>query len=134
MKILELNTQKENENSYKSNLKQIIKTIIDEQPDVFSLQGVSQSSTSPRVIMTDNLGYVPNKWEHIRIRLDNSALSIAEMLRKERLPYKWTWRSFDSKQRGLEQGMAVFVKNANHNLEQFSLEDKIKCIKEIEYE
>ena len=118
MKILELNTQKENENSYKSNLKQIIKTIIDEQPDVFSLQGVSQSSTSPRVIMTDNLGYVPNKWEHIRIRLDNSALSIAEMLRKERLPYKWTWRSLLK--------MLIIIWNNFHS--------KIKYIKEIEYE
>lgn len=131
MKILEFKTKQEN--SCKSKLQEIVKRIIIEQPDVFSLQGVSQSLTSPRLVMTDNLGYVPDRSEHIRIRLDNSALCIAEMLKRERLLYRWTWVASVDERKEFEHGMAVFVKEKN-DLEQHFFEEVIKRIKETNYE
>ena len=109
MRIFELNTQDLTEEERKNRLKEIVRNIVVEQPDTFSLKGAGQSLSSPRLVMTDNLGYVPDKQEHIRIRLDNHALCVAEMLKREGFLYKWTWAP--SHILNNEYGTAIFRKN-----------------------
>ena len=133
MKILELNTQYIIEENCNNKLQECVKKILSEQPDTFSLKDVSQSLTAPKLLMTDNLGYVPRLEEHVRIRLDNPALSVAAMLRKSGFLYKWTWIPSKDGHGQFEKGIAVFCRDSFSGAEQFFFEQE-EQIKEIVYE
>lgn len=119
MKILTLNTHSLIEENYADKLKEFVKWIIDVQPDVFSLQEVNQSLSSPKLIAIENLGYVPCKGEHIQLLLDNHAIQIAEMLRKEGLSYEWTWIPLKIGYGRFEEGLAIFSKTPIEDTTQF---------------
>jgi len=119
MKILELTTQNIAEDNIKNKLKEFVKQIIGEQPDTFSLKEARQSLASPLLLMTDNLGYVPSKNGFVRIRLDNYALCVAEMLKREGFHYKWTWIPVEMTHDKEEKGIAIFSRVHEDNLEQF---------------
>lgn len=128
MKILTLNTHSLIEENYENKLREFVKWIIDVQPDVFSLQEVNQSLSSPKLVATDNLGYVPCKGEHIRILLDNHALRIAEMLKAEGFSYEWTWIPLKIGYDRFEEGLAIFSKSPIEDTRQFYI-SKIKDMK-----
>lgn len=134
MKILELDTQYIIEETCAEQLDKCVKKIISEQPDTFSLKDVSQSLTAPKLLMTDNLGYVPYHKEHVRIRLDNHALSVAAMLKKSGFSYKWTWIPSKGEHGQVEKGMAVFCRDSIQEAEEFIFGKNWKQTKEIIYE
>lgn len=134
MKNLELDTQYIIEETCAEQLSKCVKKIISEQPDTFSLKDASQSLTAPKLLMTDNLGYVPCHKEHVRIRLDNHALSVAAMLKRAGFSYKWTWIPSKGEHGQFEKGMAVFCRDSIEEAEEFIFGQNQEQIKEIIYE
>lgn len=134
MKGLELNAHYIIEENCNRKIKECVQKIISEQPYTFFLKGVSQSSSSPRLVKTDNLGYVPCKMGHAMIRLDNHALSVAEMLKREGFPYKWTWIPSKVDHGQFEKGVAVFCRESMEEAEQFIFWQQEMEIKETIYE
>jgi hypothetical protein len=133
MRKLDLNMQYIIGENYDNRLQECVKKILSEQPDTFSLKDASQSLTAPKLLMTDNLGYVPRLEEHVRIRLDNPALSVAAMLRKSGFLYKWTWIPSKDDHGQFEKGIAVFCRDSFSGAEQFFFEQE-EQIKENVYE
>lgn len=134
MKILELNTQYIIEETCTEKLNECVKKIISEQPDTFSLKDASQSLTAPKLLMTDNLGYVPRQREHVRIRLDNPALSVAAMLKRAGFAYKWTWIPSKDENEQFEKGMAVFCRESMKEADHFIFGQNGEQAEEIVYE
>ena len=102
MKILTLNTHSLMEENYEEKLKQFAEMVKKELPRVFALQEVNQSMSAEEVEKPE--GYVScgggkfigitsgTKGKScIRIRKDNHAYRLSQLLRTDGLEYEWTW-------------------------------------------
>ena len=119
MKILTLNTHSLMEENYEEKLKQFAEMVKKELPRVFALQEVNQSMSAEEVEKPE--GYVScgggkfigitsgTKGKScIRIRKDNHAYRLSQLLRTGGLEYEWTWIGAKVGYGKYDEGLAVF--------------------------
>ena len=102
MKILTLNTHSLMEENYEEKLKQFAEMIKKELPRVFALQEVNQSMSAEEVEKPKGyiscsggkfIGITSGTKEKscIRIREDNHAYRLSQLLWEDGFEYEWTW-------------------------------------------
>lgn len=106
MKILTLNTHSLVEPDYESKLKLFVKMIIKERPDVVALQEVNQLMAAAEVNPGDE--YVEVYRFKGKIREDNHAYRVSQMLKEAGLSYYWTWIGAKKGYDIYDEGMAIF--------------------------
>lgn len=106
MKILTLNTHSLVEPDYENKLKLFVEMIVKERPDVFALQEVNQLMAADEVHPGDK--YVEVYRFKGKIRKDNHAYRVNEMLKEAGLSYYWTWIGAKKGYDVYDEGMAMF--------------------------
>ncbi|MBE6837566.1 MAG: hypothetical protein E7509_06235 [Ruminococcus sp.] len=88
MKLMTLNTHSLVEENYEEKLKEFVKGVIAEKPDIIALQEINQSVCGD-VVKGKIEGYFPS-CKGIKIKSDNHLLTVFKMLKKEGLFYHFT--------------------------------------------
>ncbi|MBQ7923213.1 MAG: endonuclease/exonuclease/phosphatase family protein [Clostridia bacterium] len=89
MKLLTLNTHSLIEENYPAKLREFVKMIAAEMPDIIALQEVNQSMDSSTVDTAILSGYWP--CTDTVIREDNHVYNMVRLLAEAGVSYRWTW-------------------------------------------
>lgn len=85
-----LNTHSLVERDYEEKLRQFVRGVLAEGPDVIALEEVNQTIAAPPADDELLCGYVPAQ-ESVPIRADNHAARTARLLREAGVTYSWTY-------------------------------------------
>lgn len=108
MKIMTLNTHSLVEKNYEQKLKQFVRVVWEERPDILALQEVSQSAGESALRQDSLSGLVPCPGFGGTFKKDNHAARLARMLSEAGIPYYWTWVPAKLGYEKYDEGLAVF--------------------------
>ena len=107
MKLLTLNTHSLIEPDYEAKREAFVDFIAEEQPEVFALQEVNQTSAAP-LLGEAPAGYYPCSGNTVLLKADNHAAAVARMLEERGVQYHWSWLPAKIGYDKYDEGMAVF--------------------------
>lgn len=121
MKIMTLNTHSLVEPDYESKLKLLAEVILAEQPDILAMQEVNQSADARLLGRVELPGYVRCGQCPRKIREDNHAARLAQLLMVGQSPYYWTWLPMKLGYDIYDEGLAVFSRRPIQETDAFRI-------------
>ena len=108
MKIMTLNTHSLVEKNYEEKLKQFVRGVLAEIPDVIALQEVNQTIAAPLADEALLTGYVPAQTA-VPVRADNHVANVAKLRREAGVPCSWTYLPIKVGYGKYDEGLAMLV-------------------------
>lgn len=106
MKILTLNIHSLQEENYEQKLHKFVSGILHERPDIIAMQEVNQTAGAELMEVEDLEGQYPVPG-CMKIRKDNHAAVVANLLRKAGIDCYWAWLPVKRRYDRFDEGVAV---------------------------